>query len=312
MGNVHAGCLANIEGVDLIGAMDRRPERAKTFGERHGIPASDRLEDFLPEADIGFVCTPTPMHRTYVEKLASAGVHAFCEKPIAPTVEDAEAMIEAAEAAGVRLFIGHVLRFFQEYAAIKRILDGGRIGRPAVGRASRCGAYPRGSDDWFADYKQSGGALLDMSIHDIDFLNWCLGRPVRVFCRRHKEHMCDYALTVVRYEGGAMAHFEGSWAHPGGFYTAFELAGTDGLLSFDSTRSAPLRVQRKAPEGEAPGVAVPESPVAVSPYEVEDRHFLQCIETGAEPMVTPADAVLALRVALAAMQSAETGKAVAL
>jgi predicted dehydrogenase len=258
------------------------------------------------------VCTPTPLHRPYTEKLASAGAHVFCEKPIAPTIEDAEAMVRAAKNAKVQLFIGHVLRFFQEYAAIKRILDEGKIGRPAVARASRCGAYPRGSNDWFTDYKQSGGALFDMSIHDIDFLNWCLGRPTRVFCRRHKEHLRDYALAIIRYESGAMAHVEGSWAHPGGFYTAFELAGSDGLCRFDSAEAAPLRVQVRAAEGKAPGVAVPESPVAESPYLLEDRHFVGCIEEGDTPVVTAADAILAARVALAAAQSAETGKAVEL
>lgn len=312
MGHVHASCLANIAEAELVGIVDASPERAEELGRRYGVPASSRLEDFLDRADVGYVCTPTPTHRTYTEKLAEAGAHIFCEKPIAPSIEDGLAMMEAAKAAGVRLFIGHVLRFFHEYAAIKRLLDEGRVGRPAVARASRCSAYPRGADDWFCDYRQSGGALLDMSIHDMDFCNWCLGRPTRVFCKRHKQHLRDYALAIVRYESGAMAHIEGSWAHPGGFRTAFELAGSEGLLWFDSEDAAPLRLAARAAEGNAPGVAVPESPVATSPYELESRHFLDRLRTGEEFLVTPDDDLAALRVALAAARSAETGEAVTL
>ena len=136
----------------------------------------------------------------------------------------------------------------------------------------------------------------------------------RVFARSAswgENELRDYWLTVLRFESGALAHVEASWAHPPGtFFTRLEVAGSEGLLSFDSRQAAPLRIAKFAASGPAAGVAVPESPVTETPYQREMAHFIGLIRGDVEPFIRPEDALEALRISLAARLSAETGRPV--
>jgi len=157
------------------------------------------------------------------------------------------------------------------------------------------------------------GVTLDLIIHDFDWILWTFGPAERVFAKglhyRGLDHL-DYSLVTIRLKSGAIAHVEGTWAHPTAFRVKVEVAGDGGLLNFDSGKSTPLVISRRAAEGGGPGVQVPESPLAESPYYLELKHFIDCLEGGREPDIKPQEAMQACAVALAALESMRTGKPV--
>ncbi|KPJ64517.1 hypothetical protein AMK68_01505 [candidate division KD3-62 bacterium DG_56] len=318
MGNTHAGNLAALREIEIAGAADANLGAAKTLAGRFdGCTATDDAEVLLRREDIDIVVvtTPTDTHAQYIQAAAERGKHVFAEKPLARTLEQADRALAAVESAGVRLMVGMVLHFFPEYVTAKQVLDEGRVGRPAVMRTSRLSGHPRASDDWYANSERSGGLILDMLIHDLDLVRWYLGDIERVYAKsltyRGLDHT-DYALITLRARSGAIAHIEGSWALPmGSFITKLEVAGDQGLLEFDSESAAPLRVLRKpSADAAVPGVSVPESPVARSPYQLEAEHFVACLRDGRPFAVSPEDARAALEIALAALESSRTGQPV--
>lgn len=308
---IHAACWSQLP-VQLVGIHDLRPEAAAELAAAHGTRAYASSAELLNQVDIVDVCVPTPLHREYVLAAAARGADVFCEKPIARTTADAHAMIEACEQAGVRFFIGQVVRFFHEYERAKAILDSGAIGRPGVIRTTRGGYHPRGWKDWYTRFDWSGGLMLDMMVHDFDYVRWCCGEVERVYSKSltfADSYTTNYALVTLRFAGGAIGHVEGSWAYPKGMWrTRLEIAGDRGLLDYDNERSAPLRVSMHEAEGGAvAAVAIPENPVDESPFLREIRHFLECVESGAPFRVGPRDALAALRIALAAIESSRSG-----
>jgi predicted dehydrogenase len=220
-------------------------------------------------------------------------------------------MIAACEAAGVQLFVAHVVRFFPEFARARQVVESGALGALGVVRGIRGGARPR-SSAWFADVAQSGGVILDVAIHDIDYLRWLCGDVTRVFARglTFRGLPADHALISLRFASGAIGHIEGSWAFPPGVFRTFlELAGSEGVLVHDSDDTRPLEVQyhEGAPPAGAPSPAGP--PLEDDPWFRELQHFLATLD-GATPLITPRDALEALRVALAAIESVHTGRPV--
>src|SRR5204862_6098197 len=123
-------------------------------------------------------------HYEMVMAAAGAGKQVVCEKPLARTLEQGQAMVAACRRAGVRLLVAHVVRFFPEYALARSLVVEGRIGRPGVLRLAR-GSYrpkkPRGN--WFLDVEKSGGLLLDLMIHDFDYARWVGGEVGSVYVR---------------------------------------------------------------------------------------------------------------------------------
>jgi predicted dehydrogenase len=318
MGSRHAESFEATGRAKVAAAADVEDKAAEALARRYQARAyRDGLEMLSrEELDLVVVTTPTDLHSPYAIAAAERGKHIFCEKPLARTLEQGREMLEAARRHGVKLMVGHVLRWWGEYVAAKRCLDAGQIGKPAVARTVRGGAFPRPPSDWFADYERSGGVIVDLMIHDFDWLRWCFGEVERVYARaltpRNLDH-CDYALVVLRFRRGVIAHAQGSWAYPSGFYTRLEVAGDGGLLECDSRSVSPLEIHRRAPAaGGGPGVIVPSSPVAESPYLLEAREFLDYVEGKQEPRVTGEDAYRALEIALAALESARSGQPVSL
>jgi UDP-N-acetylglucosamine 3-dehydrogenase len=317
-GTLHAGHWARLP-VEMVGFFTRTPERAKAAAETYGGAAFPDLATLLKNVDIVDVCTPTPTHHDIVLAAASAGADIICEKPMARSLRDAEAMLRSCQEARVRLFVAHVVRFFPEYARAKSVLDSGQLGRPGVVRTVRGGNYPAPDTmNWYIDFEQGGGVILDMVIHDIDYVRWCFGEVARVFARGltfSNAQDTDHVLVALRFENGVLGHLEGSWAFPpGNFRTRLEIAGDEGLLEVDNLNTGPISVTLKGEaSARAAGVPVPESPVAPrdDPYYLELAHFLNCLETGQDFLVSPEDGVEALRIALAAIRSLRTGQPVA-
>jgi predicted dehydrogenase len=286
-------------------------DNAPGLAQRVGGRAVDSLEQLIDACEIVDVCTPTPVHHEIVLAAVAAGRHVVCEKPLARTHEQGVAILEASEAAGVQLYPGQVVRFFPEYAAAKAAVEAGRIGTPAVLRFSRRGAAPQ--MPWFHDVEASGGILVDQMIHDMDYARWIAGDVVRVFARvtGGEGGAPTTAYAVLTHENGALSHVTGGWGHPKTvFRTTFSLAGSSGLLQYDSVGSPPLAWDLADSAGEGGGL-LPSMDFAESPFLTELREFAAAFAGGPAPRVSAADGLAALDIGLAALESARTGRAVA-
>ncbi|HHY97439.1 MAG TPA: Gfo/Idh/MocA family oxidoreductase [Firmicutes bacterium] len=314
MGRVHAGCYKRIRDAELVWIADIDAEKASSLADSLGARATANPMGVVEDASIDIidVCLPTYLHKEWVIKAARAGKHVFCEKPIALTLEDAEDMIRTCERESVKFSVGHVLRFFPEYEMLRESVASGELGQIAVARFGRGGPFPRGWQDWYRDISKSAGMLVDLSIHDFDFVRWCFGDVERIYTQSiFTAAPLQYALTTLRLKSGAIAHVEGSWAHPGGFWYKFEVAGKTGMMNFDSRASAPISLSRAISQAGPGGVAVPESPLEEkNPYLAELANFVGYIKGESQPRVTPQDAFEALRISLSAVKSAEAGKVI--
>lgn len=311
--HIHAAAWKNLP-VELVGFYDVRSTAAEQFGQQYGGQVFTSVNEFLDNVDIVDICTPSHVHRENVLAAAQAGKAIVCEKPLARHLADGYAMIEACEAAGVLFFVAQVVRFFPQFAKAKSVIESGAIGKPGVIRTIRAGTFPQGRP-FFADFELSGGVILDVGIHDIDFHRWCMGEVERVFARGLTFSDVtgrDHALITLRFVEGGVGHIEAGWvAPPGVWRTRLEICGDDGMLEWDSDDPDPItQVMYNAERsGKIAGKASPLSP-ADNPYQQELAHFLDCLESGRPLRVTPHDALMAVKVALAAIESVRTGKVI--
>jgi len=317
MGGFHASILSKFEGVSIAGVVDNNRTRAGKLARIYAAKAFTDSKKAIRDAcpDVIFITTPTPVHARYALEAAAAGIPAFCEKPLARNIRDGEKVVAEFKRRHVPLTVGQVVRFFPEYARIRDLVQNGTLGRPAVVRTSRGGGFPRATRDWYADFRQSGGPLFDMGIHDLDWLSWTFGPVCRVHARsvyRRGNPRSYYDLAVIRHRSGTIAHVEAFWGHDLPFRTHVEVAGDKSLIDYDLACPPPLEIVQSGASESRPGVAVPESPLAQSPFELQDRAFIDSIVSGRPPAVSPEEALAALRVACACLDSIRTGKAVRL
>lgn len=317
MGETHLAAWT-AEGVAAV-VLDHDGPRADALAARFGARVAASFEELLDAVDVVDVCTPTHQHAEVARRAAAAGRHVICEKPLARTVEDAAAMVAACEQAGVRLFVAHVVRFFPEYDAARRLVVEGQIGDPAVLRLKRASFRPRrAAGHWFFDPALSGGMIVDLMIHDFDYARWVAGEVVSVHCRSvgadRPELGVDHAYAILSHDSGAISHVTGSWAYAAPtFRTSLEIAGSRGLVEHDSAVAPPLVTYLRPRDGGSEGaVGLPGSPLAEDPFRLELREFRRAIEDGTPARVTARDGVEALRIALAADESARTGRVVRL
>ncbi|WP_309119390.1 Gfo/Idh/MocA family oxidoreductase [Paenibacillus sp.] len=316
MGAEHATAWRNVKRAKVTAVLGRSKVKAVALANACGAAAYDSFETMVEssEFDAVDVCLPTHLHREFAEKAADAGKHVLCEKPIALDPEEASAMIARCRERGVRLLIGHDLRFCPEYVQARELVLSGKLGKVGTIRMSRRSRFPEGADGWYLDPAKSGGVITDLLIHDIDWLRWTFGEAERVTALRaggSGDAPLDYALIAVRMRSGAIAHLEGSWAHTE-FASSFELSGTGGMLVEHMADSAPLRVYARSGPGVPQPVAVPDMCLSRNSYELELAHMTDCLLDGTEPIVSARDAAKALEIARAAVESARTGRPVTL
>ncbi len=325
MGAVHAAGWMHLRHsgfpVDVIGCCSLDSVSATRLANQYGFALYDALDDLIAVSDVIDVCSPTHLHYEHVSSAARAGRHVVCEKPLARTAEDARALVELCEDADVVLLVGHVVRFFPEYATAKEIVERGEIGDVAIIRLTRCSFKPQADhpESWFHDPAYSGGVMLDLMIHDFDYARWIGGEVTRVFARHvgaRAGSRGDYALITLHHANGAISHIEGGWAYPSPmFRTALEIAGSDGLIEYPAARIDPVNVYlHQSERGSVLEIAVPASPLLPDddPYMVEIRHFYDVLTGAATARVTARDGLAAVQIALAAIQSAEIGRPVTL
>lgn len=311
MGAVHAQMATNC-GLNVVACGDKRKAAAAALAKKYKAAASANSTALIGRGDVDIVAitTPTPTHSDYVAAAAKAGKHIFCEKPFGRTLAQCRTAIAAAKKAKVKLFVGHVVRYFHEFEALRGQVAEGKVGVPGFVKMYRGGLFPLGADKWFRDYEQSGGVTLDSMIHDLDWLRYAFGDAARIFCQNlQRPDGIDYAMATVRMKSGLIASVIGTWAQPSGFRVMAEICGDKGMVQFDSAE-APITTLKRAKRGAAPGMIVPSSPVATSPYQLEWEDFLAWIAGESAPRVTPEDALESVKMALAALRSAKANKPV--
>jgi UDP-N-acetylglucosamine 3-dehydrogenase len=317
-GKNHVAAYQKLEDAQLLMVADVSTEAAQQVAAQSGAQAAASPEDLLrnPDIDVVDICVPNFLHREYVTSAAKAGKHVICEKPIALTVEDGQAMIDACREAGVRFFVAHSTKFRPQYQRIKALLDSGVLGSPLAAKTWRGGRFFAGADEWIKDVAQSGSIIVEATVHDFDILRWYFGDVDRVFAiRRTAEDpvYVEYAVTTLYFKNGVVATVEGNWVYQERFYSTLDLYGTRGVVSFDTRNNMPLRLSNAsvAPDG----VSIThrfESPNEFDSFVAEIGHFISCIRTGETPIVTPQDACRVLEIGLAALKSAQTGQIVSL
>lgn len=319
MARLHASSFASLPDFEVVSFMDVREEQAESAAAPYKAAVFDDVQKMLDDAslDVVAICTPSVFHHQYAMLAAESGVHAFVEKPLAMKASGAKEVVEAFRKSGKVLMVGHVVRFFGEYAQARNRLLSGAIGNPVMIRTTRAGRMPRGVGNWFGNYPQSGGVILDLLIHDLDYAIWCFGPAKRVYAKSAVSDVnatnisMDLSFLTVKFQNGVIGHFEGNWALPDGFYTAFEMSGSGGIIQYDSRRVSPLLLsEAAADEGQKPNVFLPESPLHECPYKSEIRHFADVLMGNSELLVKPEDAVASVGLAENAWWSLKTGQPV--
>ena len=335
IGGLHAQAAAQLPDVELCIAAGRNRARAHKVATATGAVLVDSVAALLSDESVMGVdiCVPNHLHRQFAERAFAAGKHVMCEKPIALTLEDADAMIAAAERADRMLFIAHLLRFWPEYARTKRWIEENPGQRPVLLSARRLVsvlAATTGCDGWRHDAQRSGGAVIDLQIHDIDFFNWLFGEPVRVTSQgaRSQDGAVSHVWTVLDYASGVKAFVEASFMLKGNpLIIDFRLLCEDGSVEY-SYQPFEFGLHGLAGEGErqaAPSLTLYSwGQDAVPIYEpmedsfpaalrAEFAHFAHCIRHGPDALlVQPQEARRALEVCLAAGRSCAAGRAVGL
>lgn len=315
MGGVHSDAYGRIEGARVAVVCDLLPDRAENLARKHGCRFTNSWKEVFndPEIDILDLCVPTDIHMELTLAALDTDKDIVCEKPLALRPGEGERILAKSRQRPNRVFIAHVVRFFPEYRKVHDMVRAGELGKIGVARFHRCGSLPFGGKTWFGDDVLSGGVLLDLLCHDFDFLNWTFGLPERLYAQYRQGDgppPYKYALILLRYPGGVLAHVEGSWAHPPGtFFTRFDVAGSGGMVSHDSRLNPPLSFSATEQiPGNVRGIGLPENPFLESPYLLELRHFVRYLRGEEELLVTVEDAYHAYQVSLAAIRSAETGR----
>jgi predicted dehydrogenase len=315
MGTTHAEAWAQTP-AQIVGFTAETIEEALPLAKKYSVQAFADFSSLLEAVDVVDLCTPTHLHVPMILEAAAKGKHIICEKPLALSPESAQQAVQACQQAGVTLFVAHVVRYFPEYALAKRLVDEGQIGKVATLRLLRGSYRPKKPvGNWFLDESKSGGILLDLMIHDIDYARWVAGEVESVFARKvsmvHQESPIDYGLIILKHTSGAISHIAGAWAYPPPtFRTQFEINGDRGMIEFDSQLSSPIQSLILRPNQEAPDVGIPSSPVQESPYTTEIKEFYAALIGERPSRVTAKDGVEAVRIATAAVQSAKSGEVV--
>jgi len=330
MGGMHAQAYSILPNAQITAGVDADKQRRKEFAAKYGANAFPTIERMLAQADVNLVdiCLPTNMHRRAVEKAAAAGKHILCEKPIALTLRDADAMIAAVERAGVKFMVAHVLRFWPEYTVIKDIVSSGRLGKIKSLTAARLSPPPAwGWKQWFFQPKMSGGAVVDLHIHDLDQFAWLAGPPKTVFAGglTNEFGAMQSVWTTCTHADGVVSFAQGSEMLPSNypFTMTLTVCCEKGTIELNSRLSPALTVYPVDGQPEHPaipdltGAATSEEAMGniqqLGGYFAEIKYFVDCVENNRTPdVVTPADARLALAICLAARKSALKGKPVSL
>ena len=205
---LHARAIKEMEQAELAAVCDVFPEAAERLAKTWSCAAYTDPDELLrkDKPDVAILSVPVFLHGEYAERFAAAGVHVLCEKPIETDGERALRLIRARDESGVKMMIGHVVRFWPGYAEIKSMIENGKLGEIMSAVFSRASQVPaRGG--WILDPEKGRGAIQDMLIHDTDFLHYLFGDVSQVYAlaARDDTGCFDHVTANLRFENGTIA-----------------------------------------------------------------------------------------------------------
>ena len=262
------------------------------------------VHELLEKEVLDFVITalPTYLHEEIAVLALSNGLHVFSEKPMARTLEQCQNMINKAKENNRLLMIGQCLRYRPEYIKLKEYIDSGEFGDAVRAEFYRYSPTPVWSwQNWMMDFDKSGGAALDLHVHDVDMIHWLFGLPQAVTSSAtNVKTKFDSIFTTYQYDG-VLVTSAGDWgltnSYP--FQAAF-------LVRFEKAVVELKDVMKIYPED---GEAYVVEPEAGNAYTDEVNDFINCVKENRElSVVTPESVMLTMKIALAEMKSAEKGE----
>lgn len=310
--------LRALPGVEMIGLADEDRERGQRFAAQFDARLFDSYAALLAEKPDGVVvCSENNKHRPLVEMAASAGVHVLSEKPLATTLEDARAMIEACDRAGVKLMTAFPMRFSTPLLEVKAQLDAGSLGQVYCFNATNQGGLPKRHRAWFVDKELAGGgAVMDHTVHLADIMRWYLNSEVvEVYAQTNRIFYAEEVdvetggLLMLTFANGVFASIDCSWSKPPYYPTwgglTFEMVTERGAVLVDAFKQN-LTIYRHALRRPAWGYWGSDANQAML------EEFVAAIRDDRPPRISGMDGYRAVEVALAAYQSDETGQPVQL
>lgn len=306
MGSVHANKYVAMPDV-TVQVYDLDTPKLEAFCAQRSLRACSSLDELIGESDAVDVCLPTTGHVTVAMAALRARKPTLVEKPMAREVSECQALADAALESETILVPAHVVRFFPEYKRAHELVKSGEVGTPASVRLRRGGGPPKA--EWFLDIDASGGILLDLAVHEFDWLLWTLGPAKSVSSRsvrqiRGSSVTGDYALTLVEFFNGCVAHVESTWMDPQGFRATIDICGSKGMIEFDSRQNPSLRASPSSPFAENNYI------LSDDPYYQQLRAFVDSAKGDRLPAVTLQEGLEAVRLASAAITSATSGQTV--
>ncbi len=282
-------------------------EKAKARADAYGTSFSDP-DDLLDAVDAVIVCSTNAAHREWVERAADAGVDVLCEKPLAPSLDDARAMVDACDEAGVHLGVAMPLRFSQPVRNAKVALETDALGDVRFLSGTNRGQMPGG---WFVDADRSGGgAVTDHSVHIVDVARWITGENVaEVYAesdtRFHDIPVEDVNLLSMELTDGTQFVLDGSWSKPEKWDTwgdaTLRVVGTDGVVAVDCFDQT-IKQTRDSEDAGIHSIYW-----GSDPDQGLIRDFVEAVADDRPPLKTGRDALAEVALVEAAYESVETG-----
>lgn len=327
MGKMHLRCYQQQKDVQVVAICDADTARLKSSDgaagniagaeappDLTGIHLYDDFDAMLAKEklDAVSITLPTFLHRDFSIKALEVGVNVLCEKPMAMNTAQCEDMIVAAQQANKVLQVGHCIRFWPEYAWTKQTVASGKYGQALVCSFRRLTSPPTWSwDNWLIDKERSGGALMDLHIHDTDYVLYLFGMPKAV----HSVGVTgrgggfDYVSTQYIYKDNRVVTAEGGFVTSPrfGFEMSFNVVFEKAVVVYDCTRNPAFRVCPAEGDAFAPQFEPGDG------YLLEIIHFVKKV-TGADvpQIITPTDSLNAVKLTCAEKYSAQSKKEVAM
>jgi myo-inositol 2-dehydrogenase / D-chiro-inositol 1-dehydrogenase len=329
VGVIGAGFVADLHltafhevGDARVVAIAAPSERRLALARQHGIAETyASYHDLLarPDVDVVTLAMPNDLHARICIDAARSGKHVICEKPLAMTLKQADAMIEACRENGVLLMYAEQLCFAPKYVRAKTLVDEGAIGRLFLMKQSEKHFGPH--SPWFWDVERSGGGVvLDMGCHAFQFFRWVAGdrrvasvqATMATLVHADKTAGEDHAFVILTFDDGTLAQCETSWAKRGGMDDRAELYGSDGLVVADLLMGSSLLTYSERGYGYAVEKATLTSGWSFAMFEEawnygfpqEMAHFIDSVRSGRKPLVTGEDGRAVLEIVYTAYASA--------
>jgi UDP-N-acetyl-2-amino-2-deoxyglucuronate dehydrogenase len=325
----HAELIGNgeIKGARLAAVCDIDSERAQKYGNQFNVPAFTSMAELLNqrEIDVVSVLTPSGMHAEHAIAVAKAGKHVVVEKPMALRLSDADDMIRACDAAGVKLFVVKQNRFNVPVVKAREALDAGRFGRLVLGtvrvRWCREQAY-YDQDSWRGKWASDGGVLANQASHHVDMLEWFMGDVESVHARAMTALVDieaeDTAIATVKFRNGALGVIEATTAaRPKDLEGSLSVLGENGTVviagfavnqimtwQFRDATSSDAEIMEK--------YSVNPPNVYGYGHQAYYEHVLDCLTSNRAALVDGLEGRRSLELISALYESIETGREVSL